>query len=87
MAAGLFADAFDQFPVLAEGAENLHVQRVDDLGDGAAWLWQTLPDGRHFAALVAVTQQKYVVVYALVNPESPEDAAYAGALALARKMD
>jgi hypothetical protein len=86
-AVGSLADAFAQLPVMAEGAQGLHVEMVDGLGEAALWLWQGLPDGRHFAALLTLERGKYIVVYALVRPEQTEDAAQEGMITISQRMN
>jgi hypothetical protein len=85
-AAGLYAEAFAQLPPLAEGAAGLHVTPVTELGQAAIWLWQDLPDGRHFATLLTVTEGKYVILYALTNAQRAEEPARTAAIDLVREM-
>lgn len=86
-AAGILADAFAQLPAMADGADGLHVQSIDDLGRAAVWLWQDLPDRRHFATLLALEKGKYVVVYALVRPEQDEQSALDAMLSVSRRIN
>ena len=86
-AAGVLADAFAQLPAMADGADGLHVQSIDDLGRAAVWLWQDLPDRRHFATLLALEKGKYIVVYALVRPEQDEQSVLDAMLTVSRRIN
>jgi hypothetical protein len=84
-AGGWSREALADFPNAAQGASNLTIKRVQELGDSAVWVWWSY-DGGRYGALVALAGETLYVVSALTDNQRSPDGVLAAETLVVKRM-